>query len=77
MNAERRRALIQDGHGLQETKNGENVLGVKKKAKLPKNLFRAVSATRRVMGGEDIDPDLQGMLDQVKGVGGRGCQRGF
>ncbi|KAL8801330.1 MAG: hypothetical protein Q9182_004536 [Xanthomendoza sp. 2 TL-2023] len=48
------------------------VLGVKKKKNTrgPGSLFRSVAAKRRVLGGEDIDPDLQGMLDQVKGVGG-------
>ncbi|KAL8926500.1 MAG: hypothetical protein Q9172_001751 [Xanthocarpia lactea] len=48
-------------------------LGVKKKARGLENLFRTVSGTKKGNGGE-IDPDLQGMLDQVKGVGRRdGC----
>ncbi|KAI4256001.1 MAG: hypothetical protein L6R42_006442 [Xanthoria sp. 1 TBL-2021] len=46
----------------------EPILGVKKKAKGLENLFRTVSGTRKGSGG-DIDPDLQGILDQVKGVG--------
>ncbi|KAL8910667.1 MAG: hypothetical protein Q9171_004042 [Xanthocarpia ochracea] len=48
-------------------------LGVKKKARGLENLFRTVSGTKKRNGGE-IDPDLQGILDQVKGVGRRdGC----
>lgn len=46
----------------------EPILGVKKKARGLKNLFRTGSGTRKGSGG-DIDPDLQGILDQVKGVG--------
>ncbi|KAL8857224.1 MAG: hypothetical protein Q9178_006149 [Gyalolechia marmorata] len=47
--------------------------GVKKKAKGLENLFRSVSGTKKGNEGE-IDPDLQGILDQVKGVGRRdGC----
>ncbi|KAL8819748.1 MAG: hypothetical protein Q9223_001875 [Gallowayella weberi] len=59
-----------DNEGLTGWNNGS--LGVKRKRN-PRDLgslFRTVAARRRGMGGEDIDPDLQGMLDQVKGVGG-------
>ncbi len=47
------------------------LLGVKKKKKNARgmeNLFRTVSGARKGSGGGDIDPDLQGILDQVKGV---------
>ncbi|KAL8773226.1 MAG: hypothetical protein Q9209_001903 [Squamulea sp. 1 TL-2023] len=49
----------------------DNVLvGARKKPRGFENLFRTVSGSRkRGGGGKDIDPDLQGLLDQVKGVG--------
>ncbi|KAL8682662.1 MAG: hypothetical protein Q9186_001349 [Xanthomendoza sp. 1 TL-2023] len=59
-----------DDDVLMKWNGHENVLGVRKNPRELGNLFRNVSATRRVMGGEDIDPDLQGMFDRVKGVGG-------
>ncbi|KAL9041552.1 MAG: hypothetical protein Q9180_001204 [Flavoplaca navasiana] len=45
----------------------EPLLRVKKRAKGFDSLFRTVSGTKKGSGG-DIDPDLQGILDQVKGV---------
>ncbi|KAL8837452.1 MAG: hypothetical protein Q9176_005639 [Flavoplaca citrina] len=45
----------------------EPLLRVKKRARGFDNLFRTVSVTGKGSGG-DIDPDLQGILDQVKGV---------
>ncbi|KAL8901747.1 MAG: hypothetical protein Q9192_000382 [Flavoplaca navasiana] len=45
----------------------EPLLRVKKRAKGFDSLFRTVSGTKKGNGG-DIDPDLQGILDQVKGV---------
>ncbi|CAO1596406.1 hypothetical protein XANCAGTX0491_000255 [Xanthoria calcicola] len=54
-----------------QVRQEEPVLGVKKKKKNAReleNLFRTVSGTRKGSGGGDIDPDLQGILDQVKGV---------
>ncbi|KAL8997647.1 MAG: hypothetical protein Q9169_003127 [Polycauliona sp. 2 TL-2023] len=49
----------------------EPMVAVKRKARGLENLFRTVSGTRKGSAG-DIDPDLQGILDQVKGVAGRG-----
>ncbi|KAL9634349.1 MAG: hypothetical protein Q9204_003040 [Flavoplaca sp. TL-2023a] len=45
----------------------EPLLRVKKRARGFDNLFRTVSVTGKGSGRE-IDPDLQGILDQVKGV---------
>ena len=60
-------ASLNVGHDVKAT------LGVKKKARGLENIFRTVSGTKKGNGGE-IDPDLQGILDQVKGVGRRdGC----
>ncbi|KAL8847891.1 MAG: hypothetical protein Q9221_007066 [Calogaya cf. arnoldii] len=74
VHSERRSANIKkqaraktDNHS-QKLGPNKPMLGVKKKARGLGNLFRTVSGTRKGSRG-DIDPDLQGILDQVRGVG--------
>ncbi|KAL8656964.1 MAG: hypothetical protein Q9226_002399 [Calogaya cf. arnoldii] len=64
----KKQALAKTDNDSQKLNQGEPMLGVKKKARGLGSLFRTVSGTRKGSGG-DIDPDLQGILDQVKGVG--------
>ncbi|KAL8671241.1 MAG: hypothetical protein Q9168_004255 [Polycauliona sp. 1 TL-2023] len=68
---ERMAASMKDpiGKDSHVSHRNESMMGGKKKVKGLGNLFRTVSGTRKGSGGGDIDPDLQGMLDQVKGVG--------
>lgn len=71
--AQKKQGLASIDRELAGVHYDEPPLRVKKRARGFDNLFRTVSGTRKGSGG-DIDPDLQGILDQVKGVTREGMQ---
>ncbi|KAL8784722.1 MAG: hypothetical protein Q9213_003819 [Squamulea squamosa] len=75
LSAGMKKKQVQPPHNDDTRKVGHDkvLVGAKKKTRGLENLFRTVSGSRKEgAGGGDIDPDLQGLLDQVKGVGGGG-----